>query len=156
MRNASFAFCLLIVVIATAQTYPDQGGAQINQPIQRTITGAVCFSGTGKLEGSAFFHFPNQNKTILSFTLGPAAQGQEKNDSFTGAGIYDNILITIKPESGNASSGVGQVTVNDDVRRGTFSFKTALTSNDDDDDDDEKPTEAVASGTWDCGRTLKH
>jgi hypothetical protein len=156
MRNAGFAFYLLIVVIATAQTYPDQGGAQINQPIQRNITGAVCFSGTGKLEGNAFFHFPNQNKTILSFTLGPAAQGQEKNDSFTGAGIYDNIVITIKPETGNAFSGVGQVIVNDDVRRGAFSFKTAATNNDDDDDDDEKPTEAVASGTWDCGRALKH
>ena len=155
MRNACFAFYLLIVVIATAQTYPDQVGAQINQPISRTITGAVCFSGTGKLDGSAFFHFPNQNKTILSFTLGPAAPGQEKNDPFTGAGIYDNILITIKPETGNAFSGVGQVTVDDDVRRGAFSFKTAMTNNDDD-DDDEKPTEAVASGTWDCGRALKH
>jgi len=155
MRNASFALCLLIVIIATAQTYPDQGGAQINQPIQRTINGAVCFSGTGKLEGSAFFHFPNQNKTILSFVIGPAAPGQEKNDPFTGAGTYDNILITIKSETGEALSGVGQVIVNDDERRGAFSFKTAVT-NDDDDEDPDKPTEAAAAGNWDCGRKLKH
>lgn len=157
MRSVWFTFCVLTVVIATAQTYPDPGGAQINQPFQRKISGAFCFSGTGKIEGSAFFNFPTQNKKALSFTIGPAASGQEKNDPFTGAGTYSNIGITIQSPDGSSLAGYGQVVVNDDERSGSFSFKTAASDNDDDDDDDDNQNnKGVASGVWDCGRKLKH
>jgi hypothetical protein len=154
MRTFWFVVCLLTVIIASAQTYPDQGGAQVNQPFQRKVSGAVCFSGTGKLEGSAFFNFPTQDKKILAFVIGPAAPGQEKNDPFNGAGKYSNILITIKPQEGDPLSGVGDVVVNDDERSGSFTFKTEASDDNDDDDDDQG--KGVASGVWDCGRKLKH
>lgn len=148
MRSAWFAMCVFTVLIVSAQTYPDQGGAQISKPFQRKVTGAVCFTGTGKLAGSAFFNFPNQVNKTLSFTIGPAAPSQEKNDQFTGPGTYSNIGIFIKPEDGDSVFGRGQIVVNDDGRTGTFAFKIKASSNDDDD--------GSASGTWDCGRKLKH
>jgi hypothetical protein len=153
MRRFWFFICLLTVIIATAQTYPDMGGAQVNAPFQLKVSGAVCFTGTGKLTGSAFFNFPTQNKQLVAFVIGPAAPGQEKNDEFTGPGTYSNINITLQPPEGDAISGFGQVVVQDDERSGTFSFKTKG-GNEDDDDDDNKGGDA--SGTWDCGRKLKH
>lgn len=155
MLRAWFVVCLLTAVVAFAQTYPDLGGAQINQPFQRKISGAVCFSGTGKLEGSAFFNFPTQNNKALSFTIGPAATGQEKNDPFTGAGTYSNIGIAIQLPDGSSLAGYGQVVVNDDERSGSFNVKTAA-SDSDDDDDDNQGKKATASGVWDCGRKMKH
>jgi hypothetical protein len=151
MRSIWFALCLLTVLIASAQIYPDQGGAQISKPFQRNVSGAVCFTGRGKIAGSAFFNFPTQVNKALSFTIGPAAPGQEKNDQFTGPGTYSNIGIFIKPEDGDSVFGRGQIVVNDDGRSGTFTFKA--TDSDDDDDDD---NDGSASGTWDCGRKLKH
>lgn len=147
-----FAFCVLVVLIASAQTYPDQGGAQIQGPFQRDITGAVCFSGTGKLAGSAFFNFPTQDRKALSFIIGPSAPRQDKNDTFTGPGTYLNIGIFIKPQYGNSLFGYGKVVVNDDGRSGTFAFRTAPKSNDDDDADDN----SGAAGAWDCGRKLTY
>jgi hypothetical protein len=152
MRSIWFALCVLTVLIASAQTYPDQGGAQISKPFKRKVTGAVCFTGTGKIAGSAFFNFPTQVNKVLSFTIGPAAPGQEKNDQFTGPGTYSNVGIFIKPEDGDSVFGHGQIVVNDDGRTGTFTFKTKPSSDDEDDDDDD----SAASGTWDCGRKLKH
>jgi hypothetical protein len=154
MRSIQFVFCVLIVLTTCAQTYPDQGGAQIQKPFQRNVTGAVCFTGTGPLAGSAFFNFPTQDKKSLSFTIGPSAPGQEKNDQFTGPGTYANIGISIKPKDGDSLSAYGQVVVKDDERSGTFTFKTAENKSDDDDDDED--SNGVASGTWDCGRKLKH
>ncbi len=151
MKTGPFLFCLLFVLIAGAQTYPDQGAAQINTPFQRKVTGAVCFTGRGKIAGSAFFNFPTQDRKVLSFTIGPAAQGQEKNDTFTGPGTYSNIGIYLKPERGESIFGFGKVTVNDDERSGSFSFRPA--SSDDEEDDDE---EGPAAGIWDCGRKLTH
>lgn len=150
-----FAFCVLAVLFASAQTYPDQGGAQIQQPFQRNITGAVCFSGTGKLAGSAFFNFPTQDRKALSFIIGPSAPRQDKNDTFTGPGTYTNIGIFIKPINGNSIFAFGKVVVNDDGRSGTFTFKTTpkTKSKDDDDDDDD---DSGASGAWDCGRKLTY
>lgn len=153
MRSAWFAFCVLIVLITCAQTYPDQGGAQINKPFQRKVTGAVCFTGTGKIAGNAFFNFPTQDRKVLAFTIGPSASGQEKNDQFTGAGTYSNIGISIKAEDGSNLFAYGQVVINDDVRTGTFTFRTESKNDDDDDDDDDSGT---ASGAWDCGRKLTH
>lgn len=154
MRKVCFALSLVIVLIASAQTYPDQGGAEISKPFQRQVRGAVCFTGTGKLAGNAFFNFPTQVHKMLSFTIGPAAPGQEKNDQFTGAGTYSNIGIFIKSEDGETVFGHGQVIVNDDVKTGTFTFKTAAGQKKDDDDDEDD--DSAASGSWDCGRKLKH
>lgn len=150
MRSVTFVFCALVVLLASAQTYPDQGGAQISKPFQRKVAGAVCFTGAGKLAGSAFFNFPTQVNKALSFTIGPAAPSQGKNDQFTGPGTYSNIGIFIKPEDGDSVFGRGQIVVNDDEHSGTFTFKKAGASDDDDDDD------GSASGAWDCGRKLKH
>ncbi len=146
-----FAFCVLTVIIASTQTYPDQGGAQIQGPFQRDVIGAVCFSGTGKLAGSAFFNFPTQDKKAVSFIIGPSAPRQDKNDTFTGPGTYLNIGIFIKPKYGNSLFGYGEVVVNDDGRSGTFAFRTAPKTNDDDDDD-----YGGAAGAWDCGRKLTY
>jgi hypothetical protein len=152
MRPAlRFVFCVLVVLVASAQTYPDQGGAQIQRPFQRDMIGAVCFSGTGKLAGSAFFNFPTHDKRALSFIIGPSAPRQDKNDTFTGPGTYLNIGIFIKPKYGNSIFGYGKVVVNDDVRSGTFTFRTAPKSYDDDDDD-----YSGAAGAWDCGRKLTY
>lgn len=152
MRRIVWLICSFFpIVIVAAQTYPDMGGARIKQPFTRSVSGAVCFTGTNKLEGNAFFNFPTQDKKVLSFTIGPAGPGQQKNDPFNGPGIYSNISILIQPEQGDSLSGYGEVVVNEDSRTGTFSFKA---KSDDDDDDDEEGT--AASGTWDCGRALKH
>lgn len=151
MRSVLFGSWIMVSIIAFAQTYPDQGGAQIDKPFVRKITGAVCFTGRGKIQGNAFFNFPTQDSKVLSFTIGPGAHGQEKNDAFTGPGAYSNIGIFIQPKYGDSLFGYGQVVVNDDDHSGTFIFKRSGSEDDDDDDDDN-----VASGTWDCGGKVAH
>jgi len=154
MRLAGrIVFCVLAVLITCAQTYPDQGGAQTQRPYRSDITSAVCFTGTGQLAGSAFFNFPSQDKRALSFTIGPSAPRQEKNDTFTGPGTYTNIGIFIKPRYGDSLFGYGRVVVNDDGRSGTFNFRTAPGTRDDDDAD---YLNYGAAGAWDCGRKLTY
>lgn len=169
------------MLMTCAQTYPDFGGAQISKPFQRKIGGAVCFTGTGPIAGNAFFNFPTEDKKALSFVIGPRGPGQEKNEEFKGPGTYENIAIFVKPVDDEAITGRGQVVVDDDERSGTFTFKTAVQSQDDsivqskdkpkdnskakpkdkskekdsgDDSDDDD--DSTASGTWDCGRKLTH
>ena len=158
MRVFWIAGCALTVLMSSAQTYPDFGGAEISKPFQRKISGAVCFTGTNQLAGNAFFNFPTQDKKALSFTIGPSASGQEKNGEFKGPGTYDNIGILIKPVDGESIFGRGQIVVNDDEHSGTFNFKTAAKPKDKDadDDDDDDDSAGAASGTWDCGRKLPH
>jgi hypothetical protein len=147
-RTLTFVLCILAVVTTGAQSYPAMGGAQIEEPFKRSITGAVCFTGTGKLEGNSYFNFPTQDKKALSFIIGPSGPGQEKNDRFKGPGTYSNIGIFIQPEEGDGLFGYGEVVVHDDSRTGTFRFKVK--------DDDNDENSSAASGTWDCGRGLKH
>ena len=164
-RTLLFIFCVLTVVIVCAQTYPEQGGAKITSPFAHDVTGAVCFSGTGKIAGSVFFNFPTQDRKVLAFVLGPAAPGQEDNDKYQGAGTYTNINIYLKPPHGQAVSKIGQIVVDDNERSGSFNFQPpkddkakkddkANTGDDDDDDDNENPNTAGAAGTWNCGRKL--
>jgi hypothetical protein len=148
-----FTFCILAVLVASAQTYPDQGGAQIQRPFRSDVAGAVCFTGTGPLAGNAFFNFPTQGNKALSFTIGPSALRQDKNDTFTGPGTYLNIGIFIKPKYGNSLFGYGRVVVNDDGQSGTFNFRTAPRTQDDDDAD---YLNYGAAGAWDCGRKLTY
>ncbi|HEX8032856.1 MAG TPA: hypothetical protein VF510_03370 [Ktedonobacterales bacterium] len=122
------------------------GGAHITKPFDRTVTGAQCYAGTNTNKGKAAFGFPNRDLTsaALSFTLGPltdgSSPGQEKNAPYTGAGSYGNIGIVVRSESGQNLIGYGNVTVNSDLRTGSFK----LTAN---------GGEQV-EGTWDCGRAV--
>jgi hypothetical protein len=177
-----FAFWLAAMLIAPIQTYPGQGGAQIQKPFQRNIGGAVCFTGTGPLAGNAYFHFPTQDKQALAFTIGTAAPHQEKNEAFSGPGTYTNIGIFIRPESGESVFGYGEVVVSDDGRSGTFSFKTGDSAGEktlkqnqnkdapqkpqkdkkkdnkkkDDDSGADDDDTSVAAGGWDCGRKIPY
>jgi len=175
-----FGFCVLTVLAASAQTYPDLGGAQIEKPFQLTISGAVCFSGTGPLAGNAWFHFPTQDKKALSFVIGRSAPRQDKDDPFNGPGTYPNIGIFVKAQNADEDNlfGYGQVVVNDDGRSGNFNFNNAAAKAElqktgqkpdqkkdkkkddkpkgDGDSEDNQDDSGVVSGTWDCGRKLPH
>lgn len=119
------------------------GSAHITKPFDRTITGSQCYTGTGANKGKAAFGFPNRDLTSapLAFTLGPltdgSSPGQEHNAPYTGAGSYDNIGIVVRPESGSPIIGYGVVTVNSDLKSGTFRLSGGS-----------------AEGTWDCGSPL--
>ena len=116
------------------------GSAHITKPFDRVITGSQCYAGTGVNKGDAAFGFPSRDLTaaILAFTVGPlndgASPGQEHNAPYTGAGTYDNIGIVVRPLSGNTIAGFGVVTVNSDLRTGSFHMN-----------------DGSAEGTWDCG-----
>lgn len=116
------------------------GGAHITKPFDRTITGSQCYAGTGANKGKAAYGFPNRDLTsvALSFSLGPLTDGmspgQEHNAPYTGAGNYDNIGIVVRPESGSPIIGYGVVTVNSDLKTGSFRL-----------------SDGGAEGTWDCG-----
>lgn len=131
---------------SSTSTSAGVGGAHITKPFDRTVTGAQCYAGTGSNKGKAAFGFPDRDLTsaALSFTLGPltdgSSPGQEKNAPYTGAGSYTNIGIVVRPESGQSLIGYGTVTVNADLRSGSFKF--AATSG------------SSVEGTWDCGRAI--
>lgn len=122
------------------------GGAHITKPFDRTVMGAQCYAGTGSNKGKAAFGFPNRDLTAaaLSFTLGPltdgSSPGQEKNAPYIGAGSYTNIGIVVRSEGGQSLIGYGTVTVNSDLRTGSFQYVASS-------------GEQVA-GTWDCGRAV--
>lgn len=124
----------------------DVGGAHITKPFDRTVTGAQCYAGTGSNTGKAAFGFPNRDLTsaALSFTLGPltdgSSPGQEKNAPYTGAGTYTNIGTVVRSEGGQSLIGYGTVTVNADLRTGSFQFAPA--------------SGGTVEGTWDCGRAV--
>jgi len=122
------------------------GGAHITKPFDRTVTGAQCYAGMNTNKGKAAFGFPTRDLTsaALSFTLGPltdgSSPGQEKNTPYTGAGSYTNIGIVVRTESGQSLIGYGNVTVNADLRTGSFQY-TASSGD-------------KVEGTWDCGRAV--
>ncbi|MGZ3639201.1 MAG: hypothetical protein ACXVCX_15340 [Ktedonobacterales bacterium] len=122
------------------------GGAHITKPFDRMVTGAQCYAGTNTNKGKAAFGFPNRDLTsaALSFTLGPltdgSSPGQEKNAPYTGAGSYTNIGIVVRSESGQSLIGYGNVSVNSDLRTGSFQY-TAISGD-------------KVEGTWDCGRAV--
>ena len=116
------------------------GSAHITKPFDRTITGSQCYAGSGANKGDAAFGFPDRDLTsaALAFTLGPlndgASPGQEHNAPYIGAGTYDNIGIVVRPMNGKPIAGFGVVTVNSDLRTGSF-----------------RMNDGSAEGTWDCG-----
>jgi hypothetical protein len=125
---------------AGARSSGGVGGAHVTKPFDRAITGAQCYAGTGANKGKAAYGFPDRDLTAaaLSFTLGPltdgSSPGQEHNTPYTGAGSYDNIGIVVRTESGAPVIGYGVVTVNSDLKTGSF-----------------KLNGDSAEGTWDCG-----
>lgn len=116
------------------------GSAHITKPFDRVINGSQCYAGTGVNKGDAAFGFPSRDLTTatLAFTLGPLndglSPGQEHNAPYTGVGSYDNIGIVVRPLKGSPIAGFGVVTVNSDLRTGSF-----------------RMNDGSAEGTWDCG-----
>jgi hypothetical protein len=118
-----------------------QGGARIDKPFKRQVTGAQCYGGAGKYAGLIAFGFPDRSTRALAFTLGPLrdglSPGQENNKPYSGPGSYTNIGISGKSEDGKSFVGFGTITVNADEQTGTF-----------------KLDNGSASGIWDCGHQL--
>jgi hypothetical protein len=133
--------------LSAGQTPPStQGGARIDAPFQRQVSGAQCYSGTGEHAGNVAFGFPQRagrgpHPVALTFTLGPLrdgnSPGQENNAPYTGPGDYKNIGIVVQPESGEPVFGHGTIHVNADEQTGTFKLPGG------------------ASGMWDCGQKLR-
>lgn len=134
-------WCAAVSTLPQAPPSP-QGGARINSPFRRQVSGARCYSGTGKNAGDVAFGFPERSSptTALTFTIGPLrdgnSPGQENNAPYTGPGDYKNIRILVRPESGEPVFGHGTIHVNADERTGTFKV-------------------GGASGAWDCGQKLR-
>ena len=118
-----------------------QGGARIDKPFKRQVTGAQSYAGAGKYAGVVGFGFPDRSTRAVAFTIGPLkdalSPGQENNKPYNGPGEYKNIGITGKSEDGKTFVGFGTITVNADEQSGTF-----------------KLDNGSSSGSWDCGHKL--
>ena len=129
--SATFAF----------QKAASSGGARIDKPFKRQVTGAQCYAGAGKYAGVVGFGFPDRSTRALAFTIGPLkdalSPGQENNKPYSGPGEYKKIGIAGKSEDGKTFVGFGTITVNADEQSGTF-----------------KLDNGSASGTWECGHKL--
>jgi hypothetical protein len=133
--------CAASSLLAQAPSSPG-GGARIDSPFRRQVSGAQCYSGTGKNAGDVAFGFPQRGPTAaLTFTIGPlrdgASPGQENNQAYGGPGDYKNIGIFLQPENGKGVFGRGSIHVNADEQTGTFKLPDG------------------ASGVWDCGQKLR-
>jgi hypothetical protein len=118
-------------------------GARIDKPFALTVTGAECYSGSGKNAGDVAFGFPTRSpEAALRFTIGPLrdglSPGQENNKAYSGAGTYANVGIAGKAPGQKAFIGYGVITVNADEASGSFSL-----------------ADGSAAGTWNCGHKLQ-
>jgi hypothetical protein len=143
--NLPLLMVFLICLPAIAFQNPaGQGGARVDKPFKRQVTGAQCYQcygGAGKYAGLVAFGFPDRSTRALAFTIGPLkdalSPGQENNKPYSGPGDYSNIGISGKSQDGKTFVGFGTVTVSADEQTGTF-----------------KLDNGTASGTWDCGHKL--
>lgn len=118
------------------------GGAKIEKPKIRAVTGAHCvLASDGTLGGV----FPNDQVHTLAFTVGPgsamADQLHASKAPYKGPGAYKNVIIAVylgKSALTDSYIGLGTVTVNPDRRTGAFALN-----------------DGSASGTWDCGAALR-
>src|SRR5258708_21556278 len=63
------------VAISTG-TSASGAGARIDKPFTLQVSGADCYSGSGKNAGNVAFGFPSRSPdTLLRFTLGPLRDG---------------------------------------------------------------------------------
>lgn len=134
---------LLLICLPTVafQNPAGRGGARIDKPFKRQVSGAECYGGAGKYAGLIAFGFPDRSSRALAFTIGPLkdalSPGQENNKPYNGPGNYSNVGISGKSQEGKTIVGFGTITVNTDEQTGTF-----------------KLDNGSASGTWDCGHKL--
>ncbi len=131
------------VAISTG-TSASGAGARIDKPFTLQVSGADCYSGSGKNAGNVAFGFPSRSPdAALRFTLGPLrdglSPGQENNKAYNGLGDYTNVGIAVKSAGQKPFVGFGIVTVNTDEQSGTFRLP-----------------DGSASGAWDCGHKLTH
>jgi len=146
-RSTRTFACSVALICATSsfigafQKTAGQGGARIDKPFKRQVTGAQCYGGAGKYAGLVAFGFPDRSTRALAFTIGPLrdalSPGQENNKPYNGPENYTNIGISGKSEDGKTFVGYGTITINADEQTGTF-----------------KLDNGSASGTWNCGRKL--
>jgi len=146
-------FAFWLCSLRVRKPIPIRAARRLSGHTEATSPAPSASPGPASLPAAHFFNFPSQDKRALSFTIGPSAPRQEKNDTFTGPGTYTNIGIFIKPRYGDSLFGYGRVVVNDDGRSGTFNFRTAPGTRDDDDAD---YLNYGAAGAWDCGRKLTY
>lgn len=107
------------------------------------MSGADCYSGSGKNAGDVAFGFPNRGPdAALRFTIGPLrdglSPGQENNKAFSGPGDYSNVGIAGRTPVQKPFVGYGTITVNADEESGSFRL-----------------ADGTASGTWNCGHKLQ-
>src|SRR5262249_22301823 len=100
-RNSTLVIVIFLVFFSPALA---QGGARIDKPFRRKVTGSQCYGGAGKYAGLVAFGFPDRTTRALAFTLGPLRDGfslgQENNKPYSGPGNYTNIGISGKSEDG--------------------------------------------------------
>ena len=134
---------LYVALSGLGQQPPSQGGARLVKPALTQVSGASCYSGTGKYAGDIAFGFPERGvNAVLAFTIGPLrdglSPGQENNRPYTGPGKYTNIGINGRAANGKRFFGYGIITVNANEQAGSFQLN-----------------DGSAAGTWDCGHKLK-
>jgi hypothetical protein len=117
-------------------------GARIDKPFTLAVSGADCYSGTGKNAGDVAFGFPNRGAdAALRFTIGPLrdglSPGQENNKAYSGPGDYPNVGIAGKAPGQKPFVGYGTIIVNANEESGSFRL-----------------ADGSASGTWNCGHKL--
>jgi hypothetical protein len=118
-------------------------GARIDKPFTLAVSGADCYSGSGKNTGDVAFGFPNRGPdAALKFTIGPLrdglSPGQENNKAYSGPGDYSNVGIVGKAPGQKPFVGYGTITVSADEESGGFRLP-----------------DGSASGTWNCGHKLQ-
>ncbi len=143
MHKSGLVVLTFALLCSAQQGVSASGGARLVKPAPTQISGAECYSGTGKYAGDVAFGFPTRGMNSgLSFTIGPLrdgrSPGQENNKPYSGPGKYTNIGMNGKAANGKHFFGYGTVTVNADEQTGTFQLN-----------------DGSASGTWDCGHKLK-
>src|SRR6266849_3210599 len=132
MKTALLILCACGLLISCNQPGPLSrqelsalGAARIDKPFSLQVSGADCYSGSGKNAGDVAFGFPNRGPdAALKFTLGPLrdglSPGQENNKAYSGPGDYMNVGIAGKSAGQKPFVGFGIITVNGDEQSGTF------------------------------------
>src|SRR5690348_13135979 len=81
---------ILLALLVLCSPVLAQGGARIDKPFKRQVTGAQCYGGAGKYAGLVGFGFPDRSTRALAFTIGPLrdglSPGQENNKPYSGPG----------------------------------------------------------------------
>jgi hypothetical protein len=119
-----------------------QGSAHIVKPKARVANTGYCLNDQKGTLGGVF---GPSALPPLAFTIGPrsamADQMHASKASYTGPGKYHDVIVMVylgKDALHDTYGGLGTVTVNSDSRTGSFVLN-----------------DGTASGTWNCGRSVR-